>query len=92
MSLLYAAAEKGEEKKEEEERKKERTRVKTMVSQVATHSAHNSPVPMILGCEPQSQVDFFLMTERSSYLQQQHYSQQQQQIPSFLGVNHKLQP
>jgi len=29
----------------EERRKKERTQVKTMVSQVATHSAHNSLVP-----------------------------------------------
>ena len=48
MSLLYAAAEKGEEKKEEE-RKKERTCVKTMVSQVATHSARNSPVPIMGG-------------------------------------------
>ena len=47
MSLLYAAAEKGEEKKER--RKKERTRVKTMVSQVATHSARNSPVPIMGG-------------------------------------------
>ena len=46
LSFLYEAAEKGEEKKEEERRKKkERTRVKTMVSQVATHSARNSPVP-----------------------------------------------
>ena len=47
MSLLYAAAEKGEEKKKKERRKKkERTRVKTMVSQVAMHSARNSPVPI----------------------------------------------
>ena len=49
MSLLYEAAEKGEEKKER--RKKERTRVKTMVSQVATHSARNSPVPIMGGWE-----------------------------------------
>ena len=50
MSLLYAAAEKGEEKKKKERRKKkERTRVKTMVSQVATHSARNSPVPIMGG-------------------------------------------
>ena len=56
MSLLYAAAEKGEEKKKKERRKKkERTRVKTMVSQVATHSARNSPVP-IMGAGVQNEL------------------------------------
>ena len=47
VSFLYEAAEKGEEK--EERKKEERTRVKTMVSQVATHSARNSPVPIMGG-------------------------------------------
>ena len=46
VSFLYEAAEKGEEK---ERKKEERTRVKTMVSQVATHSARNSPVPIMGG-------------------------------------------
>ena len=31
----------------ERKKKEERTRVKTMVSQVATHSARNSPVPIM---------------------------------------------
>ena len=36
-------------RKKEERKKEERTRVKTMVSQVATHSARNSPVPIMGG-------------------------------------------
>ena len=42
------------------ERKKERTQVKTMVSQVATHSARNSPVPIEVKTDSQYECNYFL--------------------------------